>query len=73
MKYKQCLLKKDNVSLTTWIPEKLAKEGKTLRRKIDDIWIDGWIIEEVYSVQKEENEAIDDSTDYKHQREASDI
>ena len=63
----------DNVILTSWIPESLAKKDRIVRLKVDDVWIDGWLIQEVYDAQKESSETIEDSQDYKHQREASDI
>jgi hypothetical protein len=73
MFYKQCKFRKDNVVAYSWIPEKLAHKGKIVRFKVDDIWFDGYRIEEVYDSRKEEIDAIEDSQAYKHQREASDI
>lgn len=73
MMYKQCKFKKDNVTAFAWIPENFARVGKVVRFKIDNMWYDGYRIEEVYSVRRKEEDAIEDSFDYEHQREASDI
>ncbi len=65
MLFKQCKLQKDNVSLITWIPEFLAKKDKVLRRKVDNMWIEGWQVVEVYNnKQKEYEDASSDSHEW---------
>jgi len=43
-KYKQCVLRRGSVEQTSWIPEKFAVIGKTLKLKIGDEWDDGWVV-----------------------------
>jgi hypothetical protein len=68
MFYRQCLLKKKNSYLTSWLPEKFAKCGKYIKL-IDD---DGWKVMAVWS-RLSEKEVMENSRDYLSQRAASDI
>lgn len=45
MKYKQCRLKRGTSETTSWIPEKYAVPGKTLKLKEGNVWVDGWTVE----------------------------
>lgn len=71
--YRQCVLKKNSTTTTSWIPEKFAKKGKVLKLKDSGIWSDGWEIQRVGSKRILENEVRERSQDYRHQRKASDI
>jgi len=72
MYHVQCVLNKDNIYQTSWIPEKYAKMGKWLKLKMDGKWEDGWqVIERGHrelteNVKKREN-------DYKRMRTVTDI
>jgi len=66
--YRQCVLRKNNTVIVSWLPEKYAKRGKYVKLKD----IDGWKIIEVGHRMKGE-ETLERSQDYKHQRKASDI
>lgn len=56
-----------------WIPGNLGKVGKKLGilNKKTNEWEYGWVVTEVYGTEKYE-EVLEDSNDYKTQREASD-
>lgn len=71
--YRQCVLKKQSVTTTSWLPEKFAKQGKVLKLKNDGVWDNGWKVDQVGSRRVLEDEVRERSQDYKHQREASDI
>lgn len=46
MLYKQCTLRSENLSTTCWVPETLAKQGKTVAFDDDDEE-KIWVVEEV--------------------------
>lgn len=46
--YKQCLLTNNGYQDISWIPSQFAREGKILSIKIDNEWVNGWLVEEVY-------------------------
>jgi len=70
---KQCKLRRNSTETTSWIPAEFAKKYKYLKLKgRDGTWTNGWQVIEV-GATKEYDQAIEDSQDYKHQREASDI
>ena len=56
-----------------WIPSTLAKLGKVLRiyDKGVEEWSDGWVVKEVYE-SRIYQEVLEDESNYKTQREASD-
>jgi len=74
---RQCrLCKKEDgqeVSTTSWIPEKYAKVGRSIKLKNNfNLWDYGWEVSEVFT--RSMSDMVDErSQDYKHQREASDI
>lgn len=57
-KYTQCRLIRQNENsktvLVSWIPAKFAIKGNILKLKKNDVWIDGYIVDSVYS-----SEALD--------------
>lgn len=55
VKYRQCRLVKklanSTVSQVSYIPEPFCVQGKTLKLRtpgMDDVWEDGWVVEEVW-------------------------
>ena len=50
MNYRQCKLRKGVKEMTSWIPERFAKQGKFLRLGDDD----GWQVVAVYASAPEE-------------------
>lgn len=73
MLFRQCLLRKEDRVLTTWIPDSFASVGKLLKLKNDNgEWDDGWKVVETYN-RVSEKEVIDNSRDFMRQRKASDI
>lgn len=44
MRYRQCLLQKDNVHQTTFLPEPFAVVGRRLQLKERDQWVGGWVV-----------------------------
>ena len=73
MRYNQCRLSRGNRRTVTWVPREFAKVGKVIKlRGDDDVWVDGWRVEEVWT------EADDDvvfalERDHLKQRVASDV
>lgn len=47
--YKQCDLKKGNITQTSYIPEKFAVAGAVLKIKQNGQWDDGWVVESVHA------------------------
>jgi hypothetical protein len=43
--FKQCSMKRGNVTRVEWIPTEYAKVGKVLRLRDDGVWVDGWVVE----------------------------
>lgn len=74
MKYSQCLLKKGNTQMTSWIPEKFASKNRIIKLKNDDnTWDNGWQVMEAGSLFMDEEMVMERSRDFKKQRAASDI
>jgi hypothetical protein len=74
MKYWQCELKKGNVKVMSWLPQNIAQKGMYVKLLREDIWSNGWRIEEVYrGAALDQDEITERSQDYKHQRKASDV
>lgn len=69
MFYKQCELRKNDITQVAWIPEHYAHAGDYLEIKGDD----GWQVMLVGQFRMEEADVSMHSQDYKHQRKASDI
>jgi len=44
MRYRQCLVQKDNVHQTTFLPEPFAVVGRRLQLKEHDQWVGGWVV-----------------------------
>lgn len=72
--YRHCLLRKQNTYQTSWIPEQFVFEGNYLKLRNQETkeWEDGWKIVGIGSRQAEDL-VLENSQDYKKQREASDI
>lgn len=45
MNYCQCKLRKNNVFTTSWLPQKFAVVGETVKLKNNGVWSDGWLVE----------------------------
>lgn len=61
------------VKQTSWIPEQFAHVGNYVQLKnADGVWDNGWQIDEV-GARAPENQVLENSRDWKHQRKASDI
>ena len=70
--FRQCIMYKDTVIQTAWIPEVHARRGNKIRIKNDGEWESGWIVREIGTRDTEEN-VLANERDYLHQRKASDI
>lgn len=55
---RQCELKRENTTRVAWIPEKYAKQGKTIKLKINGEWVDGWFVAVVYDGRMASDEEI---------------
>ena len=72
MNHVQCVLTKENKTTVSWIPEKFAVVGKTIKLKDDNKWEDGWIVQST-GYKLDSSYVIKHSRDYKKTRIASDI
>lgn len=64
--FKQCVLKKDNLTTVSWIPEQFAKATKVLQLKNhQDEWVDGWQVLEAGSVRLPEDVVIRQERNFK--------
>ena len=54
MNYCQCVLTRGPESQVTWIPDKFAKLGKTLKLKEEHGWEDGWTVSTIWATENEE-------------------
>ena len=71
--YAQCVLKRKNRTMTSWLPMKFSVAGKVLKLKDEnDTWEDGWIVAEVGKVLDYDS-VREKERDFTKQREASDI
>lgn len=43
-KYKQCLLHRKGILMTSWLPLQFAKKSKVLKLKNKGEWEDGWTV-----------------------------
>lgn len=68
----QCLLVKGTTHTYAWIPSTKAKKGRYLKLKGESGWEDGWQVRETYSTRPTE-EVLDRESDYRYQRQASDV
>lgn len=46
--FRQCQLQKGDLIQISWIPEFFAVIGAPLRLRDDGVWVDGWIVREVW-------------------------
>lgn len=58
-KYKQCLLRKDNVEYRAFIPSKFAVVGKTVKVRTEGSWNNGWKVVESSPTELDENHLPD--------------
>lgn len=73
MYHVQCVLNKDNIYQTSWIPEKYAEMGKWLKLKNNDgEWEDGWQVMECGHRELTEN-VKNHEGDYKRMKIVTDI
>ena len=70
--YTQCTLVKDNIQQTVWIPSELAKVGKCLKIKKNNVWDEGWCVQTCGMTLSDEYVRAHER-DYMTQRKASDI
>ena len=47
--YSQCVLHNKDRRLVTWIPSEFAQVGQCLKLKDKNIWVDGWIVMDVWT------------------------
>jgi hypothetical protein len=72
--YRQCRLMSENGQTTVaWIPECWAKKGRIIHSRTSDKELDGYMVMDVSGQRRSEEDAIDRSNDYRHQRQMSDI
>lgn len=50
--YRQCKLQKGDMHQTSWLPEAFAVEGKTLRLREGDAWVEGWVVIKAYKPRR---------------------
>jgi hypothetical protein len=72
MNYTQCKINKQEKFDIAWIPSRLAKIGKCIKIKYDNVWDNGWFVIDTYSTNTEDH-VIEHEMDYRKQRRASDI
>ena len=70
--FRQCIMSKNGIQHTAWIPEIWARKGETIRIKFDGKWDGGWTVSEVGTRDTEEN-VLANERDYTRQRKASDV
>lgn len=71
---RQCKLRNDNRYTVSYIPEKYAILGDTLRLKDHNgIWTDGWVVELVGTGRVSYKDIPDISTAYRRHRSTTDI
>lgn len=73
MNYSQCKLQKDDLVQVSWIPNRFALVGKPVRLRDDGVWVDGWIVVEVWQTISEDQ--LPDSHDERkaHKRATGDV
>ena len=80
--YQQCILRKGNTRLITWLPKKFAKEGKYLKLRQDltkgcvesyTQWEDGWLVLAKFDVIINEDKLRLIERQYLTTREVSDV
>jgi hypothetical protein len=71
--YRQCSLRKGNVTRVSWIPDCFAEVGKVLQlRSPKGVWDNGWVVETA-SPPMDAKTVENNARNYIKQREASDI
>lgn len=71
--YRQCVLRRQNAVLVSYIPAAFAKVGEVLRLKRRGRWQNGWRVEQVGSITIEACAIPAMQSDHKRQRKASDL
>jgi len=67
--YRQCILKKDTVQQTAFIPEYYAKLNKIVKIHVrEDVWDEGWTVFQVSSIRVEEDYLPDSHKEIKSHR-----
>jgi hypothetical protein len=73
--YRQCQLTRKQGRVewrqVSWIPERFAVAGKTLRLREDEAWQDGWVVQSVGPYRMSESELPDPHRDIKKHRKAT--
>jgi len=73
-KYKHAVLKKNNGDTqVSWIPAEFAVEGRYLKLKENDKWVDGWQVITAYPALVDGTFIHERERDYKNHRKATDI
>lgn len=70
---KQCKLQNGNTHTVSYIPEKYAIVGETLKLKNNDVWTDGWVVISVSDGIISSKDVPDVSTAHKRHRRTTDI
>jgi hypothetical protein len=68
----QCILKNGELEQTAWLPERYANVNRFVELKMDDLWIDGWMVVAV-GKRLETTYLLERARDYKRTRGASDV
>lgn len=71
--FKQCILKKTNQTMVSWLPEVYAHVGDIVELEINGKWENGWKVLNVSKNRMSGEEVSKQSQEHKHQRKASDI
>jgi hypothetical protein len=73
MDYVQCNLRHtDGRYEISWIPEKFAIRGNSIKIKNNEVWEEGWKVMETYG-KRDESSVLAMSEMHRHHREATDI
>lgn len=70
---KQCVVRKDNVHTTAWLPEEFAHVGKPIQLKQNDSWVRGYQVESVSEVKKPASFMIDYEKGHEKHRGNTDV
>ena len=66
--YKQCKITKGNSHQMAWIPELYAIQNQIIKLKVNDEWVNGYTVSEVYSPRVEESNILDSHAGIKNHR-----
>ena len=73
--YQQCRLVKKlpegEMCQISWIPAKFAIQGKCLKLRQDNVWDNGWIVEEVWSSKVADDDMTNSHDAIKQHRKAT--